>query len=233
MDDHFRQWRDRGLLEYDRTLTPMRPPRDPRSGVVLQAAWSEEQSASAAAEKVAEWRKDDPTLSIGMLCRENRQAHLMKSVLADRGIDCVTYTGGQFYQAPAVREFRSLLEAVSDSSNDAALLELLQTRWGGGIAADTPPGVLGLTAAELADWTAAAVSITDWPTRIREFARKSFDRRDLEPLRTRVRLIQSMTRQTCRLNVVTSLLAAFAPGGTGAGGDARRTGATTGALATW
>ena len=64
MDDHFRQWRDRGLLKYHRTLTPMRPPRDPRSGVVLQAAWSEEQSASAAAEKVAEWRKDDPTLSI-------------------------------------------------------------------------------------------------------------------------------------------------------------------------
>lgn len=214
MDTFFQAWRDAGVLDYDGTLTAMRPrTADQRSIVLQQSGKSEEVQAAAAAAQVEAWRRDDPDASIGILCRENRQAGLIKEALARRQIDCVTYTGGQFFRTPAVREFRALLEAITDPSNDSAVLELMQTRWGGGMASAEAAPELQLTESESLEWKSAAASLTDWPTRMREFSAGRFDLSDLAPLRRRVQLISALTRRTSPLNVITSLMAAFQPRG--------------------
>lgn len=135
----------------------------------------------------------------------------MKDVLAARGVDCVTYARGDFYRTPAVREFRALLEAIADPDNNAALLEVMQTRWGGGLAAADPPGSLRLVESEAATWRNTSVTLSDWTTRVAEFAHESFDVEDLLPLRRRLGILNALSRRTSTLNLLTTLIASFQP----------------------
>ena len=76
---------------------------------------------------------------IGILCRQNWMANKIRIALRSRHLPCEVLVGGQFYQSSAVREARVLLDAISSPNNTAALLELCETRWFGGIAMKQQP----------------------------------------------------------------------------------------------
>lgn len=212
MDQLFRAWRQKDLLDYKLTLTAMKPTTAGQPGVrAVMAPWDEQGAADVAADEIAAWKADDEHAGIGILCRTNRQAALMKDVLDRRGIDCVTYTGGDFYRTPAVRDFRAILEAIADPNNKAALIEVMQTRWGGGLATLEPPAALRLAESEAAEWRSSAITLSSWTTRVGEFANGSFDNSDLLPLRQRLRILSSLARRTSALNLLTTLVAAFQP----------------------
>lgn len=212
MDHMFGAWRDKDLLDYDLTLTAMRPATSGQPGFrTAIAPWDEQGAAELAADQIEAWKAEDEHAGIGILCRTNRQAALVKGALELRGIDCVTYTGGDFYRTRAVRDFRAILEAIADPNNKAALLEVMQTRWGGGLASFEPPPVLRLVESEAVEWRHSAVALSDWTTRVEEFTDDRFDVSDLLPLRQRLRILNSLARRTSTLTLLTTLIAAFQP----------------------
>jgi superfamily I DNA/RNA helicase len=144
-----------------------------------------------AARLVTEWRAEFPDDSIAVLCRRNSQAQSVCAAIRDAGGDCELWQGGDFYRSPAVRELRVLLEALADPSDDAALLELAETRWMGGLASGIQcPDV------DVASWDGELPAMLPWQDRFAAIARsRRFDREDLEPLRRRVRDLAAMTRK--------------------------------------
>src|SRR5690606_8134722 len=132
----------------------------------------------------------------------------------------VSYIGGDFFQARPVREFRALLEAIVDPSNNASLLVVMQTQWGTGLSGPEPPSALRLAESEAGEWVGASVQLADWPTRVEEFSDDRFDVSDLQPLRRRVRLLNALSRRTSGLNLLTTLVASFHPIATNSGDSA-------------
>lgn len=200
------------LLDYGQALTASRATGSADTPIEFSsAARTPEGTADIAAAIVKSWRDTDPTGAIGILCRDNRETVLIRDALNAVGIDCVTYAGGEFFRTPAVREFRSLLEAIADPTNDAALLELMETGWARGISSDAPPPSLRLSEPETESWESAPLSLVDWRSRLAAFRDGSFTRNDLVNLQVRIGLLAQLVRRTSTLNVITSVLAGFGP----------------------
>lgn len=140
--------------------------------------------------------KNDPSKekrTIGILCRQNWTANEVRDRLRNNDLPCDVLIGGTFYQSEPVVEARVLLDAISNPSDDSALLELCETRWIGGILqSQEPPG--GLEADESV-WLASSGSILSWVDRLTGLG----DRKngnlvtdDLEDLRARLRSLRKL-----------------------------------------
>lgn len=137
--------------------------------------------AASAASQVSEWRDLDPQASIGILCRQNWQALEVREAIRASGGSCDIRVGGDFFRTEAVREARVLLEAIASPSDDAALLELVQTRWAPGILRAEAP--MGLNAS----WGDTDIAVHSWSERLSTLNDEdTIGRQDLTALRRRV-----------------------------------------------
>lgn len=135
-----------------------------------------------AADDVAEWRRRDPDATIAILCRQNAQALAIKRQIDHAGGHCELLVGGDFYRSPTVRELVAFLRAVSEPNDDAALLQLCETRWAPGILyGHAPNGIEG------PEWQPAVAPIMGWRERLGSVEPSgSYDRSDLTQLRQRL-----------------------------------------------
>jgi len=154
---------------------------------------------------VQSWLRDKaerPNLSIGVLCRRNEQAHWARNWLHDAKISCEIRVGGEFFRSPVVQQTRVLLEAVLDPSDDAALLELAETRWYPGLVAAEPPSFLSND--EVEKWRAGVTPLLPWRDRVASLREEGFfSREDLRSLRVRV---EAMGRHLQNLSVLAWLI---------------------------
>jgi len=204
----FATWGADGLLEYsarDRLLPRAAAHADASAPMVLTAVRRDHQAHQAAAQ-VAAWRAADHGASIGILCRQNWQALEVRKAVRLSGHSCEIRIGGDFFRVPAVRELRVLLEAVAVPSDDAALLELVETRWAAGILEGQAP--MGLAAV----WGEGQIEALAWSARLSALnTGDSIDRDDLDPLRDRIRALGSQLEVMPTLAWVVECNRVFAP----------------------
>lgn len=154
-----------------------------------------------AAQQVLEWRQKDRGASIAIICRSNYVAISVQQAIRANGGQCDILVGGSFFQSPAVREFRVLLEALVNPADDAALLELCETRWAGILFNTTVPPVDHCD--DLECWKTPITNILDWKSRFASAAKSdTFDRSDLIPLRRRVQSLASLTRHMSGMSLI-------------------------------
>lgn len=208
---YFKSWASRGLLTYEprERLLPRPGVPDTSQPVRLQTV-AHSRAVAAGAQQVADWRRADPDASIGILCRQNRQAiDIQRQIREVHRLQCEIRVGGSFFTSPAVRELRVLLEAVSNPADDAALLELCETRWAPGLLGAGCPDP-GLSSA----WTGDLLRVQDWSSRLSTLAQNSsVVRTDLEPLRLRVRTLRDRLQKVPTLAWVVDCVRMFAPEG--------------------
>jgi DNA helicase-2/ATP-dependent DNA helicase PcrA len=182
---NFSTWGAAGLLPYGES-DELRPglPSDSSLTIALDRGNHFTSYASDAARTVAAWRAAYPRSSIGILCRRNKQARdVQRAVRHEQDLPCDLAVGGSFYKTPAVRELRAFLHAVMDPGDDAALLELCETRWSAGLFSEHaligPPeeGVWDQPVGPLMAWADRVAALGDGA---------SFHREDLDVLRRRV-----------------------------------------------
>lgn len=188
----FSRWGAEGHLDYDDSARL----RDAGSatGKGLPATVLEHRHGGEVPEAVKtirRWLDEEPTSSIAILCRQNRDADEFHKALRAAAIPCEIRVGGDFYRSPAVREARVLLEAVLNPRDDAALLELCETRWFGGLTSLLAPDELD--GEERARWPASIPPLQQWSERLASLREaEDLDRSDLEPVRLRVRGLARM-----------------------------------------
>ena len=138
--------------------------------------------------QIRDWLRDADRddKKIGILCRQNWIANKIRSALRSAHLPCEVIVGGQFFQSSAVHEARVLLDAITTPSNTAALLELCETRWFGGLASPQKPPS-GRETDEF--WEEDTKPILAWSDRLRGLADRTSNNvtsDDLEWLRTRL-----------------------------------------------
>jgi superfamily I DNA/RNA helicase len=205
---HFSAWGGKKLLPYEPKdqLRAKQQPTDASSAVVLEGISSNDTAAEAAA-RVSRWRTLHEGTSVGVLCRQNWQAVKVQEEVRKLGIPCELRVGGSFYESPAVRELRVLLEAVADPLDDAALLELCETRWAAGILHGEPP-----VDVPVVTWGEPAEAPMLWAARFASAsATGSFTRDDLDPLRQRLGNLGMMLRTMPVLAWVVECARTFRP----------------------
>ena len=165
-----------------------------------------------AAKFIMKWREQNPTAKIAVLCRRNNHAIKVKQEIQHLGGTCELLVGGGFYTTEAVREMRVLLSAVSNPANNAALLELCETRWAAGIMKCNPPP--SLRKGDRQKWGEPIEGVLPWSLRFATLAATgSFDVSDLERLRTRVFLLRRMLEGLSMMAWIVECNRCFAPGG--------------------
>ena len=198
---HFVKLGDEGrrLLPY-RSVDRLRPdpisPRDSKA-IRINSVRGAEFARFAAAE-IAAWRENEATknLSIGVLCRRNSQAKAVaRQLRADYpklGFRLVV--GGEFFASEAVREVRALLYAVMAPNDDAAMLELMDTRWANRLRAargTIPNGV----PRDHDLWLKDVGSVFDWKTRMASLSNDgNYRRTDIDGIRARIDSLRSLSR---------------------------------------
>jgi len=191
----FAPWGEAGFLAYD--LKSRLRDAGPKAGDSLPAAVVEHakrREVAALIPIVREWLAVDPGGSIALLCRHNRDAHDFRAALRKERIPCELRVGGEFFRSPAAREARVLLEAVLDPDDDAAILELCETRWFGGLTSLAVPE--GMPEEIRAAWGLAIPEVIAWGTRVASLAEDgNFERGDLELIRNRVRSLAAMLQR--------------------------------------
>lgn len=192
----FERWGALGLLSYaegDRLQAEVRAAREGEPIRFRRLKYEHAEFAGEAARQVARWRAADATASIAVLCRRNSHAVAVQTAIRGAGGSCDLLVGGSFYTTPAVREMRVLLEAVVNSHDDAALLELSETRWAGALFSrlEEPPFIR-----DDADcWRVPVAPLWSWGERVVSIAASdSFHREDLSLLRRRVLSLRSALR---------------------------------------
>jgi ATP-dependent exoDNAse (exonuclease V) beta subunit len=170
--------------------------------------------AEQAAEQAIAWRGSEDRRtpdSIAILCRYNSQAREVQKAIRSRGYSCDLAAKGSFYQSPAVIEMRTLLEAVNNSADDAALLELAETRWANGVLNGAQPfGVLDVGDAD-DPWAETVGGLVPWRERWRTLPNGSYMRDDLDLMRARVSSLRKMLGSMALLGWLTVLVGHFAP----------------------
>lgn len=208
----FESWASEGLLTYEPSdrLLPQLGVTDDSDPVQVRSV-VKSRTVAEAAQQVATWRRDHPNSSIGILCRRNHQAvEIQREIREVHGLPCEIRVGGSFFASPAVRELRVLLEAVSNPADDAALLELCETRWAPGLLSAGSPDP-GLTPA----WNGDALSVHDWSSRLSTLAQTSnVMRNDLEPVRARVRALRERLNKVPTIAWIVDCTRMFVPEGT-------------------
>lgn len=165
---------------------------------------------STAADLVNAWRAADKDGAVAILCRTNDQAEKAKAAIEAGGGVCELRVGGGFFTTPAVREARALLEAIARPHDDAALLELCETRWAWGLAETRPPAEMSEEAAR--KWRGASVGIVDWWSRFSNLPRDGLlYRGDLQPLRLRVELLRDLLSHESVVGLLVNAVTWFAP----------------------
>ncbi len=142
--------------------------------------------ADVAAEVVVDWRTSNPNASIAVLGRTNSDAMDVQRTIRERGYQCSIVVGGEFYRSPAVRELLTFLDAVLEPDDDAAVFQLLETRWSGGLlrATETDPAIDGDT---LMPWADRFAGIGDYGR---------LETSDLDPVRRRLRTLADRCQRT-------------------------------------
>lgn len=203
------------LLEYllgDR-LVPARH-KEGRAAPLKLRTINRNTFAEQAAEQAIAWRgpEDRRTQdSIAILCRYNSQAREVQKAIRSRGSSCDLAAKGSFYQSPAVLEMRTLLEAVNNSADDAALLQLAETRWANGVLNGAQPfGVLEAVDAD-DPWAETVGGLMPWRERWRTLPNGSYIRDDLDLMRARVSSLRKMLGSMALLGWLTALVGHFAP----------------------
>lgn len=205
---YFERWGRDDLLVYSSAdqLRPRHREKDGSREIVIESVRTND-FATEAADRVARWRALHPGDSIGILCRQNWQAEKVQTEVQARSVSCELRVGGSFFESPAVREFRVLLEAVADPEDHAALLELCETRWAPPILAGTGP-----VGVDEDVWGADSELPVPWGVRLAAAAEGgSFQRDDLYALRLRLRALRSMLRDVPVLAWVVELTRVFEP----------------------
>lgn len=207
---HFTAWGAADLLVYGESerLRPQVLDWDTSERMDLREVPSKE-FARYAAEDVRKWRSESRDATIAILCRRNRHAVQVRSAVQKLGISCDLLVGGSFFTSPAVRELHVLLQAVAQPSDDAALLQLCETRWAAGILRGQPPqGVSG------AAWEAPAPPLHGWHDRIGSLAPSgTYGRSDFEPLRQRIQSLRALLNTLPVMAWVVECARAFIPEG--------------------
>jgi ATP-dependent exoDNAse (exonuclease V) beta subunit len=140
---------------------------------------------------VLEWRKQSKTASIAVLCRRNTQAMKVQGEILRRGGKCDLLVGGAFYTSEAVRELRAFLEATLDPSDDAAVLEVCETRWASALLTQSSAG---------SDPAGDQARVKGWLSRLPGLGRDgNLDRSDLRGVRNRLADLRDMLLQMSAL----------------------------------
>ena len=160
--------------------------------------------------RVRSWRESESGKEIALLCRDNWQAVEIRDHLISKDIPCELSIKGNFYQSPVVLEFRILLESLCNPSNYASLLELLETRWSGGIVHGQPP--VGLSSAELGYWDSEVTGFLSWRDRFASIVQgQTFDIGDLDILRRRIESLSELSKKRSPIVFLFSLGRTFTP----------------------
>lgn len=193
---HFTSWRAHRLrlLDYEATdrLTS-NPIREKDESTVVSVrtipfGGLEDETARV----IGGWRTADASGRFAVLCRRNSDAKKIYAKLVSLGVPCEIRTGRDFYQSEPVHETRAFLQAVLDPDDPAALLELLETRWG--IALMLRRTAIGHASAF--DWEADVLPVVGWDQRLASLARAGNpSMTDLESVRTRAAYLSSVARR--------------------------------------
>ncbi|MDR7161384.1 ATP-dependent helicase [Arthrobacter sp. BE255] len=205
---HFANWESKNLLDYPEKekLRPQVVDVDGSSEITFTKVQTQN-FASLAAVDVIKWRAEDPDATIAILCRQNWQALRVRSEVLDAGEPCELLVGGRFFLSPAVRELDVLLRTIANPSDDAALLQLLETRWAAGILQGQPP--FGISSS---GWGEDVSPPRGWNDRIGTLAHAdSYDRSDLEPLRRRLASLAALMNKMPVVALVVECSRAFIP----------------------
>lgn len=205
---YFDRWGQNDMLVYGHAdqLRPNHRDSDGSREIAIDSVKAKDFAATAA-DRVAGWRGRHTKDSVGILCRQNWQAKAVQAEVRARNISCELRVGGSFYESPAVRELRVLLEAAADPEDDAALLELCETRWAARILeGQGPAGV------DPDIWGPAGEMPVPWAVRIAAAAEGgNFQRDDLDLLRRRMGGLRRMLRDVPVLAWVVELARVFEP----------------------
>ena len=160
--------------------------------------------------KVRRWRETESGKEIALLCRDNWQAVEVRDFLVSKDIPCELSIKGNFYQSPVVLELRILLESLCNPYNYASLLELLETRWSGGIVHGQPPA--GMSSAELGYWETEIAEFLSWRDRFASLAQgEIFVIEDLDILRQRVESLSDLSRKRSPIDFLFNIGRTFTP----------------------
>ena len=208
---YFEAWGRKQLLEYTsinrlrHNVKRTKPSKKLSKKIVAYG-----NNASEATRIIAAWRTQNPDASIAILCRRNWQAMEVQKEIRGANGSCDLMVGGEFYQTPAVKELRVLFEAVANPADNAALLELCETRWAFGILNQPAPS--GLTREQAKNWPISATEIQGWESRIASLEKSdSIDVSDLEGLRKRVEILKMMLSQMSVQSWILECARAFSP----------------------
>lgn len=205
MHPYFASWGERDYLMYDKA-DRLRP----NPMVASQGASLEKMSLSNktnygryAAANVQSWREQDSSASIAVLCRTNEHAKHVQQAIRQSGGQCDLLVGGDFYLTPAVRELRVFLEAVVNPDDDAALVELCETRWSGRLfLADTPSP----TTEQAAAWGNEVIVPYSWVRRLGAGLNATdFPRSDLASLRKRVEVLRTVAKRMSGMSFIVEM----------------------------
>lgn len=213
---YFKKWSNLGILEYQAIDQLQADVAKSSLGIGFKPTPIDHTSyEKSAVTRVEKWweagKKTRKEVDIAVLCRNNWTAIKLRKLILDKGIPCELVVGGDFYRSPAVREMRVLLEAVCNPDDNAALLELLETRWAEGILSAVSFDPHGHDPAEHAIWTTATGEILAWRDRFVTLKNGSINVSDLENLRGRVRSMGRVLDKMPLLSWTVHCVARFSP----------------------
>jgi len=205
-DEAFTAWGNQGRkwLGYDKAEDQLLPgvigPGDPE---YVQTRVNFKEWAERAADQVCEWRKQDPSALIAVLCRRNSHARAVHRSLARREKDVrgdiELVVGGSFFASRAVAETRAFMQALVNPADAAALAELLETRWGDAIVGIHELG--GIKGSE--DWKKEFPQVPAWRSRLGALATdRRLRRPDLDALSDRLRSLLSLAHRSTPLGLL-------------------------------
>ena len=225
---YFKAWGDAELLPYSTKDRLIARTGAESSGQVVEmvSGKSIDRVIELAADRALEWQAQEPAARIAVLCRHNAQAIRIQQRIRDCHGQCELAIGGEFFTTEPVRELRAFLYATLNPANDAALLELCETRWApailrGGLGVDFPD--------DPEAWTGEASAPMCWSRRAISISHDGrFDRSDLEVLRRRVASIGGLLRRLSAIGFIVECNRLLHPGQCERPSDEKRTRAVYG-----
>ena len=188
---------DRAWIPYDKSDKLRHDPvRDRNSSLISLQQVKAATYAGCAAQLIGSWRGKQPERSIGILCRRNSHAKLVARAIRefDPNLKPRLVVGGEFYVTRAVHEARALLQALLMPDDDAAILELMETRWANGLRDNKHASMPTVTEGH-SSWQVDIDGVIDWKSRLGSMAGSGrYERADLSALRMRVLSLRSLSR---------------------------------------
>ena len=132
---YFEEWAMQDVFDYESTRDTLRGVRQFTSAESEFRAVhvGQGQSPDALAAAKVQTLLETPGDSIAVICRTNKEALSIRESLASLGVRCDILIGGSFFRSEAVREILLFLRCVFDPSDNASLLQLMDSRWARGV----------------------------------------------------------------------------------------------------